>query len=139
MSIRLRLVLCYGELFAVILLLIMVLSYTIHARGEYDDLDRTLLVSVGHAAAEATGGDGRPHLVQGRNGLDSTKALFKAPIQIRILQGGHLFEAVEGDFLCVDSSVLDRFDEERGPLRAAAQHVQFALLQTFAQPRKDLQ
>ena len=78
MSIRLRLVLCYGELFAVILLFIMVLSYAIHARGEYDDLDRTLLVSVGHAAAEATGGDGGPHLVQGRNGLVLALRLFSA-------------------------------------------------------------
>src|SRR5215470_18484764 len=76
MSIRLRLVLCYGALFAVILLLIMLLSYAIHARGEYDDLDRTLLVSISHAAAEATGGDGGPHLVQGRNGLELALRLF---------------------------------------------------------------
>src|SRR5215470_8140687 len=78
MSIRLRLVLCYGALFAIILLLILLLSYAIHARGEYDDLDRTLLVSVGHAAAEATGGDGEPHLVQGRNGLELALRLFGA-------------------------------------------------------------
>src|SRR5215470_17366995 len=78
MSIRLRLVLCYGALFAVILLLIMLLSYAIHARGEYDDLDRTLLVSVGHATAEATSGDGGPHLVQGRNGLSLALRLFSS-------------------------------------------------------------
>ncbi len=78
MSIRLRLALCYGALFAVILLLVMGLGYAIHARGEYDDLDRTLLVSVDHAAAEATSGDGGPHLVQGRNGLVLALRLFGA-------------------------------------------------------------
>src|SRR6266568_2788063 len=78
MSIRLRLALCYGAPFAVILLLVMWLGYAIHARGEYDALDRTLLVSVDHAAAEATGGDGGPHLVQGRNGLELALRLFGA-------------------------------------------------------------
>jgi two-component system, OmpR family, sensor kinase len=38
-SIRLRLALYYGALFAVILLLVLLLGYAIHARGEYDDLD----------------------------------------------------------------------------------------------------
>jgi signal transduction histidine kinase len=76
MSIRLRLVWCYGALFAIILLFVTLLSYTIHARGEYDGLDRTLLVSVNHAAAEATSGDGGPHLVQGRNGLELALRLF---------------------------------------------------------------
>lgn len=78
MSIRLRLALCYGALFAVILLLVMLLSYAIHTRGAYDDLDRTLLVSVDHAAAEATSGDGGPHLVQGRNGVELALRLFSA-------------------------------------------------------------
>ncbi len=78
MSIHLRLALCYGALFAVILLLVTLLSYAIHARGEYDDLDRTLLVSIGHAAAEATSGDGGPHLIQGRNGLALALRLFSA-------------------------------------------------------------
>ncbi len=76
MSIRLRLALCYGALFAVILLLVMGLGYAIHARGEYDDLDRIMLVSIDHAAAEATSGDGEPHLVQGRNGLELALRLF---------------------------------------------------------------
>jgi two-component system OmpR family sensor kinase len=78
MSIRLRLALCYGALFAVILLFVTGLGYAIHARGEYDGLDRTLLVSVDHAAAEATSGDGGPHLVQGRNGLVLALRLFGA-------------------------------------------------------------
>ncbi len=78
MTIRLRLTFCYVGLFSVILLLITLLSYAIHARGEYDNLDRTLLVSVDHAAAEATSGDGGPHLVQGRNGLELALRLFSA-------------------------------------------------------------
>ncbi len=76
MSIRLRLALCYGALFAVILLLVMLLGYAIHARGEYDDLDRTLVVSAGHAAAEAAIGPLDPHLVQGRSDLEIALRLY---------------------------------------------------------------
>ena len=78
MSIRLRLALYYGALFAVILLLVLLLGYAIHARGEYDGLDRTLLVSSDHAAAEAGSGGGGPHLVQGKNGLELALRLFSA-------------------------------------------------------------
>ncbi len=53
-----------------ILLLVMLLSYAMHARGEYDDLDRTLVVSAGHAAAEASIAPYEPHLVQGRSDLE---------------------------------------------------------------------
>jgi two-component system OmpR family sensor kinase len=77
-SIRLRLALCNGALFAVILPLVMLLSYVIHERGEYDDLDRTLLVSVDHAAAEARSGGGGPRLVQGKNALELALRLFSA-------------------------------------------------------------
>jgi signal transduction histidine kinase len=70
MSIRLRLALCYGALFAVILPLMMVLSYAIHARGQYDDLDRTLTVSASHAATEASASASGPHLVQGSGDLE---------------------------------------------------------------------
>lgn len=76
MSIRLRLAWYYSALFALILLLIMFLSYAMHARGEYDDLDHTLLVSVDHAAAEAASGDGAPHLIQGKNDLGLALRLF---------------------------------------------------------------
>jgi two-component system OmpR family sensor kinase len=70
MSIRLRLALCYGALFALILPLVTLLSYAIHARSQYDDLDRTLVVSAGHAAAEASTSNSDPHLVQGRGDLE---------------------------------------------------------------------
>ncbi len=65
MSLRLRLALYYSALFAVILLLVILLSYAIHARGQYDDLDRTLIVSAEHAAAEAASSMTEPHLIQG--------------------------------------------------------------------------
>jgi signal transduction histidine kinase len=67
MSIRLRLTLWYGALFSFILPLVTVLSYAIHARGQYADLDRMLVISADHAMVEAT--DSSPHLVQGKNGL----------------------------------------------------------------------
>ncbi len=65
MSIRLRLALCYGTLFALILPIVTVLSYAIHSRSQYDDLDRTLIASASHAAAETSSSASGPHLVQG--------------------------------------------------------------------------
>jgi two-component system OmpR family sensor kinase len=78
MSIRLRLALCYGALFAVILPLMTVLSYAIHARGQYDDLDRTLVASAGHAVAETSVSASGPHLVQGRGSLEIVLRLYRA-------------------------------------------------------------
>lgn len=78
MSMRVRLTWYYSALFALILLFVTLFSYTIHARGEYDDLDRTLLVSVEHAAAEAASINGAPHLVQGKNNLGLALRLFSA-------------------------------------------------------------
>ena len=78
MSIRLRLALYYGALFAVILLFVLLLGYAIHARGEYDDLDRTLVVSAGHAAVEAATVAGGPHLLQGRSDLEIALRLYNA-------------------------------------------------------------
>jgi signal transduction histidine kinase len=77
-SIRLRLAFYYGALFAVILLLVMLLGYALHARGQYDDLDRTLMVSAGHAAAEASISPTGPHLVQGRGELEVALRLYDA-------------------------------------------------------------
>jgi signal transduction histidine kinase len=53
MSIRLRLGLWYGSLFATILLVVTVFSYAVHARGHYDDIDRALITTAAHAADEA--------------------------------------------------------------------------------------
>lgn len=77
MSIRLRLALCYGVLFALILPLMTVLSYAIHARGQYDDLDRALVVSSSHAVAEAAASTPGPHLVQGRGDLEIVLRLYR--------------------------------------------------------------
>lgn len=76
MSIRLRLALCYGALFAVIIPLLTFLSYAIHARGQYDDLDRTLIVSAEHAAAEAETSTTGPHLIQGEGGFEIALRLY---------------------------------------------------------------
>jgi len=70
MSIRLRLALWYATLFALVLILVTVLSYAFHVRGHYDDRDRALITSAGHMALEAgTMRDG-PHLLEGRGGLE---------------------------------------------------------------------
>ena len=76
MSIRLRLAVCYGVLFAVILPLVTLLSYAIHARGQYDDLDRTLIVSAEHAVAEAESSTTGPHLIQGEGGFEIALRLY---------------------------------------------------------------
>lgn len=76
MSIRLRLALCYGALFAVILPLITVLSYAIHARGQYDALDHTLVVSAEHAVEELTASPTGPHLIHGEGGFEIAFRLY---------------------------------------------------------------
>ncbi|GCE03425.1 sensor histidine kinase [Dictyobacter aurantiacus] len=76
MSIRLRLALCYGALFALILPFVTGLSYAIHARGQYDDLDRTLIVSTEHAAVEAASSASGPHLAQGEKGFEIALRLY---------------------------------------------------------------
>jgi len=78
MSIRLRLAWYYGALFAVILLLVLLLGYAIHARGEYDDLDRTLVVSAGHADASAFISPQGPQLVQGKGDLEIALRLYSS-------------------------------------------------------------
>jgi two-component system OmpR family sensor kinase len=59
MSIRLRLALWYGALFALILLLVGLLTYALHTRGHYDDRDRLLVTSAVHATSEVTSGTDR--------------------------------------------------------------------------------
>nr|MBF6591936.1 HAMP domain-containing histidine kinase [Ktedonobacterales bacterium] len=69
MSLRLRLGLWYGTLFAAILLMVTVLSYAFHARGHYDDLDRALITSASYTAAEVAASQGPPHLIEGNGGF----------------------------------------------------------------------
>ncbi len=83
MSLRLRLAVCYGTLFALILPLVTLFSYALHARGQYDDLDRTLVVSAGHAAAEAATLPTGPHLVQGRGDLEIALRLYNSNGQLQ--------------------------------------------------------
>lgn len=53
MSLRRRLALWYGALFGLVLLVVMTLTYAVHTRSHYDDLDRALVSTASHAAAEA--------------------------------------------------------------------------------------
>lgn len=76
MSIRLRLALWYGGLFALVLLLVGLLSYAFHARGHYDDLDRALVTSASHAVAETALLTAEPHLVEGSGGLEVALRLY---------------------------------------------------------------
>jgi len=75
-SIRLRLALWYGGLFALVLFLFGLYGYAFHARGYYDDLDRMLVTSAGHAAAEAASMHGEPHLVAGSGGFQVALRLY---------------------------------------------------------------
>lgn len=76
MSIRLRLALWYGALFALVLLVVALSSYVFHVRGHYDDRDRALVTSAGHAVAEAIATQSEPHLVKGIGGLEVGLRLY---------------------------------------------------------------
>lgn len=78
MSIRLRLTLWYGLLFTLVLFLVAVFSYAIHERGQYDDIDRVLVVSVQHATLEAATTTNGPHLVQERSSLEVVLRLYRS-------------------------------------------------------------
>jgi two-component system OmpR family sensor kinase len=83
MAIRLRLALWYGALFALVLLLVTLLSYSLHVRGHYDDRDRALITSAAHMASEARAIPGDPHLVEGSGGLEVGFRLYDAQGRIR--------------------------------------------------------
>jgi two-component system OmpR family sensor kinase len=83
MAIRLRLALWYGALFALVLVLITVLSYSLHVRGHYDDRDRALVTSAGHMAGEARAMPNGPHLVEGSGGLEVGFRLYDAQGAVR--------------------------------------------------------
>ena len=53
MSIRWRLIIQCGILFSATLTLALLLSYSFHMRGHYDDLDRVLVITAEHTADEA--------------------------------------------------------------------------------------
>lgn len=52
MSLRLRLALWYGALTGLVVILVALLTYTLHTRGHYDDLDHTLVSVARHVAEE---------------------------------------------------------------------------------------
>lgn len=52
MSLRLRLTLWYGGLTGVVVLLVSLLTYAVHTRAHYDDVDRVLAASTTHVAEE---------------------------------------------------------------------------------------
>lgn len=83
MSIRLRLALWYGCLFALVLLLITLLTYIFHVRGHYDDRDRALITSVSHLIVEADTMPEGPHLAEGRGGLEVGFRLYGPDGQLR--------------------------------------------------------
>ena len=83
MAIRLRLALWYGALFALVLLLVTLLSYSLHVRGHYDDRDRALVTSAGHMAGEARAMPNGPHLVEGSGGLEVGFRLYDAQGVVR--------------------------------------------------------
>lgn len=88
MSIRLRLALWYGMLFAGILLAVTAFSYAFHARGHYDDLDRALITTASHIADEISGSPSPPVLVEGSGGFRVILRLYG--------QDGRLLQASAG-------------------------------------------
>jgi signal transduction histidine kinase len=78
MSIRLRLARWYGAFLAVILVAFGGLSYAWHTRGHYDDLDRALLTTAEHHAAEAARTPAALHLAEDEAGFDIALRLYDA-------------------------------------------------------------
>lgn len=76
MSIRLRLAVCYGGLFALVLMMLGLLAYGLHARSLYGDLDRALVTSAGHTAAEAASSQVDPELIEGHGGFEVILAIY---------------------------------------------------------------
>lgn len=76
MSIRFRLAICYGGLFALVLVAIGLLAYALHARSLYGDLDRALVTSAGHTAAEVASSRADPDLVEGHGGFEVILVLY---------------------------------------------------------------
>jgi two-component system, OmpR family, sensor kinase len=76
MSIRVRLALWYGMLFAAILLVVTVFSYAFHARGHYDDIDRALITTASHTVDEALSSPVAPRLIEGSGGFRVVLRLF---------------------------------------------------------------
>src|SRR5215472_17687314 len=89
MSLRLRLALWYSGLFALVIVLIILVSYAVHTRGHYDDLDHALVADVSHAAIEVTGSIGTPDLVGEQSGLEIILRLYRPE--------GHLQESSADD------------------------------------------
>ncbi len=78
MSIRLRLARWYGALLAAILVLGSTLGFAWHTRGHYDDLDRALLTTASHHAAEAPRAPSTLHLAADQPGFDIALRLYSA-------------------------------------------------------------
>jgi signal transduction histidine kinase len=76
MSIRLRLALWYGGLYSLVLLVVTLISYAFHTRGHFDDLDRALITSAAHGAAEVASAEQPIHLTAGTGGLEIGLRLY---------------------------------------------------------------
>jgi two-component system, OmpR family, sensor kinase len=85
MSIRLRLALWYGSLFAAIVLFVAAFSYAFHARGHFDDIDRALITTAAHAADEAqVSPSATARLMEGSGGFQVLLRLYT--VDGRLLQ-----------------------------------------------------
>ena len=107
MSIRLRLALWYGALFALILPVVALLTYAIHARSHYDALDQALITSAGHAVGEATAMGAAPHLVGRPGGLEVVLRLYG--------RDGQLHESAPGAETVTPSNPLAALKTSTGP------------------------
>ncbi len=76
MSIRRRLALWYGGLFAAILLLVSLLTYALHTRGHYDDRDRLLITSATHAASGVASVGDQLHFASDNTNIEVVLQLF---------------------------------------------------------------
>ncbi|MBA3469510.1 MAG: HAMP domain-containing protein [Herpetosiphonaceae bacterium] len=93
MAIRLRLAYWYGAFLGLILLIAGTLTYALHTRGHYDELDRTLITTAGHHATEAAETPAGLHLA-----VDDT-AGFAIALRLYDMQGRLLEETSQSHVL----------------------------------------
>ena len=105
MTLRVRLVLWYGALSALTLLMVITITYAVHARGLYDDLDRGLITTVDHQAQMAAGGD--VQLMEGGAGFQIFLRRYNTE--------GQLLSAPEGNRLAPPLSPLSALAGPDGP------------------------
>ena len=94
MPLRLRLGLWYGGLTGLVVILVTLLTYALHTRGHYDDMDHVLVSVTEHVADELDSAMPMPMPMPMTHGADPVAAPNEAGLVLRLYSAtGALREA----------------------------------------------